>query len=63
MAELTYKLIFGIFSEGKLVLPLGQPVTCTLQQAEFVACLLAPSIEGILQEGHYFAYNFKENMM
>jgi hypothetical protein len=61
MSEFTHELVFGVFSEeGKLILPLGQPVTCTLRQAEFIACLLAPSIEKVLKKGHYFGYDFKE---
>ena len=56
------EFIFGVFTIGcRLVFPIGKPVFCTIEQAEFVARLLSKQISSVLQPGDYFAYDFAIN--
>lgn len=55
---MTYRFIFGVFNKGRLVFSIGNPVVCSINQAEFIALLLEPAISKVLENGDYFAYDF-----
>ena len=56
----THKFIFGVFTQGNLLFPLGSKVTCTHNQAEIIVTLLDLAKE-TLQPTHYFAYDYASN--
>ena len=54
-----HTFIFGVFREGKLLFLIGNKVTCTIDQAEIIACLMILlGVEKCLNDGDYFAYDY-----
>lgn len=52
------KLIFGVFTRGKIVFILNT-ITCTEAQADFVVRLLDLGKDTLLPD-HYFAYDYAD---
>ena len=61
MLDKTYKFIFGVFNNGKLIFPIGLPIKCNHFQAAFIIDILDIAKHALL-DGHYFACDFVDNV-
>jgi len=57
---MKHTFIFGVFSKGKLVFPLGTPLKCSHITAAIIVGILDMA-KSCLQKGYYFAADYQDN--
>ena len=55
-----HNFIFGVFSNGKLVFPIGMPIYCSHITASIIVDILDTAKESLLTD-HYFACDYYSN--
>ena len=59
--QTLHEYVFGVFRKGKMVIMIGKPIKCSDLYAKTITGVLDLA-EQCLEEGDYFACDYKENI-